>query len=365
MARIEVNHIRHSYLPNPQKDSDFALKEVHHIFEDGGAYALLGPSGCGKTTLLNIISGLLHPSHGQLLFNGKDVTNLSTQERNIAQVFQFPVIYDTMTVYDNLAFPLRNRGVPEADVDRKVRETLDMIDLAGLAKKKARGLTADQKQKISLGRGLVRSDVNAILFDEPLTVIDPHMKWVLRSQLKQLHRRFGYTMVYVTHDQTEALTFADQVVVMYDGGIVQIGTPAELFERPRHTFVGYFIGSPGMNVLPVALEGRTARLGAQRIELPGVPQTVAGKTVSGKAEAGAVELGIRPEYVRLGRDGMAVQVSKVEDLGRHKVVRANLEGREIAAVIGEDDEVPADPKVRFDPAGINIYADSWRVEMGA
>jgi glycerol transport system ATP-binding protein len=118
-------------------------------------------------------------------------------------------------------------------------------------------------------------------------------------------------------------------------------------------------------VLPVALEGRTARLGAQRIELPGVPQTVAGKTVSGKAEAGAVELGIRPEYVRLGRDGMAVQVSKVEDLGRHKVVRANLEGREIAAVIGEDDEVPADPKVRFDPAGINIYADSWRVEMGA
>ncbi|RWM10095.1 ABC transporter ATP-binding protein [Mesorhizobium sp.] len=355
MARIEVNHIRHSYLPNPKKDSDFALKEVHHTFEDGGAYALLGPSGCGKTTLLNIISGLLHPSHGQLLFNGSDVTRLSTQERNIAQVFQFPVIYDTMTVYDNLAFPLRNRRVPEADVDRKVRETLDMIDLAAMANRKARRLTADQKQKISLGRGLVRSDVNAILFDEPLTVIDPHMKWVLRSQLKQLHRRFGYTMVYVTHDQTEALTFADRVVVMYDGEIVQIGTPAELFERPRHTFVGYFIGSPGMNVLPVALEGRTAMLGAQRIELPGVP----------KAEAGAVELGIRPEYVRLGREGMTVQVSKVEDVGRHKVVRANLEGKEIAAVIGEDDEVPSEPKVRFDPAGINIYADSWRVEMGA
>ncbi|TIQ35877.1 MAG: ABC transporter ATP-binding protein [Mesorhizobium sp.] len=355
MARIEVNHIRHSYLPNPKKDSDFALKEVHHTFEDGGAYALLGPSGCGKTTLLNIISGLLHPSHGQLLFNGRDVTRLSTQERNIAQVFQFPVIYDTMTVYDNLAFPLRNRRVPEADVDRKVRETLDMIDLASMANRKARKLTADQKQKISLGRGLVRSDVNAILFDEPLTVIDPHMKWVLRSQLKQLHRRFGYTMVYVTHDQTEALTFADRVVVMYDGEIVQIGTPAELFERPRHTFVGYFIGSPGMNVLPVAIEGKTAMLGAQRIELPGVP----------KAAAGPVELGIRPEYVRLGREGMAVSVGKVEDVGRHKVVRANLEGKEIAAVIGEDDEVPAEPKVRFEPAGINIYADSWRVEMGA
>lgn len=353
MARIDVNHIRHSYLPNPASESDFALREVDHTFENGGAYALLGPSGCGKTTLLNIISGLLKPSHGQLLFDGRDVTGLSTQERNIAQVFQFPVIYDTMTVYDNLAFPLRNRGVPADAVDRRVRETLEMIDLADWAKRKARGLTADQKQKISLGRGLVRSDVNAILFDEPLTVIDPHMKWVLRSQLKQLHRRFGYTMVYVTHDQTEALTFADQVVVMYDGGIVQIGTPAELFERPKHTFVGYFIGSPGMNFLPVAVEGRKARLGDQIIELPGAP----------KGDGGAMELGIRPEYVRVGREGLQASVSKVEDIGRHKVVRASLEGQEIAAIVGEDAEIPAEPKLSFDQAGINLYADSWRVEM--
>ncbi len=355
MARIDLDHIRHAYGPNPKSPKDYALKEVHHTFEDGGAYALLGPSGCGKTTLLNIISGLLHASHGRLLFDGRDVNNLSTQERNIAQVFQFPVIYDTMTVYDNLAFPLRNRGVPEADVDRKVRETLEMTGLAEMAKKKARGLTADQKQKISLGRGLVRSDVNAILFDEPLTVIDPHMKWVLRSQLKQLHRRFGFTMVYVTHDQTEALTFAENVVVMYEGEVVQIGTPAELFERPKHTFVGYFIGSPGMNVMPVALEGRNARLGSQTIELPGAPKV---------GTAGAIELGIRPEYVRLGQTGMPVSVKKVEDIGRHKVVRASLEGRDIAAIIGEDADIPSDPKIAFDPAGINLYANSWRVEMG-
>ncbi len=355
MARIDLDHIRHAYGPNPKSPKDYALREVNHTFDDGGAYALLGPSGCGKTTLLNIISGLLHNSHGRLLFNGRDVTDLSTQERNIAQVFQFPVIYDTMTVYDNLAFPLRNRGVPEAEVDRKVKDTLAMIDLADWAKRKARGLTADQKQKISLGRGLVRSDVNAILFDEPLTVIDPHMKWVLRSQLKQLHKRFGYTMVYVTHDQTEALTFAERVVVMYDGEIVQIGTPAELFERPKHTFVGYFIGSPGMNVMPVRLDGGNAHLGGHSIALPGAP----------KAADGAIELGIRPEYVRLGRDGMPVAITKVEDIGRHKVVRATLEGREIAAILGEDEEVPAEPKVRFDPAGINLYADSWRIETGA
>ncbi len=353
MASIDLDHIRHAYGANPKSDRDYALREVDHTFENGGAYALLGPSGCGKTTLLNIISGLLHASHGRLLFDGRDVTHLSTQERNIAQVFQFPVIYDTMTVYDNLAFPLRNRGVPEAEVDRKVRETLAMIDLAEWAKRRARGLTADQKQKISLGRGLVRSDVNAILFDEPLTVIDPHMKWVLRSQLKQLHRRFGYTMIYVTHDQTEALTFAENVVVMYEGQIVQIGTPDELFERPRHTFVGYFIGSPGMNVLPVEIEGVAARLGDQVVALPSAPR--------GKAN----ELGIRPEYVKIGTEGMPVSVTKVEDIGRHKIVRATLAGREIAAIVGEDDEVPADPRVHFDPAGINLYADSWRVETGA
>jgi glycerol transport system ATP-binding protein len=352
MARIDLNHIRHAYGSNPKSDKDYALKEVHHSWEDGGAYALLGPSGCGKTTLLNIISGLIHPSHGQLLFDGVDVTNLSTQERNIAQVFQFPVIYDTMTVYDNLAFPLRNRGVPQAEIDRKVRETLEMIDLASWADKKARGLTADQKQKISLGRGLVRSDVNAILFDEPLTVIDPHMKWVLRSQLKQLHQRFGYTMVYVTHDQTEALTFAQKVVVMYDGEIVQIGTPEELFERPKHTFVGYFIGSPGMNVMPVKLSGGMAQIGSHQIQLPSPVMP---------ANAKVIELGIRPEYVRLGRTGMPVKIAKVEDIGRHKIVRTKLENQDIAIIVEEGGDIPAEPHVAFDPKGINIYADSWRV----
>jgi glycerol transport system ATP-binding protein len=328
------------------------LKEVHHEWNDGGAYALLGPSGCGKTTLLNIISGLVQPSEGRILFDGKDVTNLSTQERNIAQVFQFPVIYDTMTVYDNLAFPLRNRKIAEPEVDRRVREIIEMIGLSDWAKKKARGLTADQKQKISLGRGLVRSDVSAILFDEPLTVIDPHMKWVLRSQLKLIHKQFGFTMVYVTHDQTEALTFADKVVVMYDGQIVQIGTPAELFERPSHTFVGYFIGSPGMNVMSAKISGATATVGDQAIALPGVPK------LAGQSK---IELGIRPEFVRLGREGMPVTISKVEDIGRQKIVRAQFGAQPIAIVLREDGEIPVDAKVTFDPAAINIYADSWRV----
>lgn len=355
MARIDLEHIRHSYLPDPAGESDYALKEVHHSWKDGGAYALLGPSGCGKTTLLNIISGLLTPSRGRVLFDGNDVTALQPEQRNIAQVFQFPVVYDTMSVFQNLAFPLRNRGIGEDEVARRVSETMEMLELTVLAGRKAQGLTADLKQKISLGRGLVRADVNAILFDEPLTVIDPHMKWQLRSQLKLLHRQFGHTMVYVTHDQTEALTFADTVVVMFEGEIVQIGTPEQLFQRPSHTFVGYFIGSPGMNVLPVELDGATARLGSQSIALPAAAEI---------APDIRTEIGVRPEYVRIAARGMPVSVVKVEDIGRQKIVRATLEGHPIAAIIGEDEEVPAHAHVVFDPKGINLYADSWRVDAG-
>jgi glycerol transport system ATP-binding protein len=354
MARIDLDRIRHAYGPAPKRDADYALKSVHHGWEDSGAYALLGPSGCGKTTLLNIISGLIHPSEGRILFDGRDVTDLPTEARNIAQVFQFPVIYDTMTVRENLAFPLRNRRLPEADIRRRVDEILDMIDLTALADRRARGLTADLKQKIALGRGLVRADVAAILFDEPLTVIDPHMKWLLRSQLKQLHQRSGVTMIYVTHDQTEALTFADKVVVMHEGEIVQIGTPEELFERPAHTFVGYFIGSPGMNVMPVAVQGAEARLGGHAVALPGAPV---------RPLTGATALGVRPEYVRLGAEGLPARMIRVEDLGRHKVAWLALEGREIAAIVPEDQPIPAEPRVRFAPEGVNLYADARRVEL--
>jgi glycerol transport system ATP-binding protein len=260
MAKITFENLAHSYLPNPSGEDDYALKEINHDWVDGEAYALLGSSGCGKTTLLNIISGLLQPSQGKIFFNGDDVTDAPTAERNIAQVFQFPVVYDTMSVRDNLAFPLRNRGADAAYIAQRVQTVAKMIGMEEELGRKARGLTADAKQKISLGRGMVREDVNALLFDEPLTVIDPHLKWELRTQLKSLHHEFGHTMIYVTHDQTEALTFADKVVVMYDGRVVQIGTPEELFETPEHTFVGYFIGSPGMNLLDAKVEGASAQV---------------------------------------------------------------------------------------------------------
>ena len=195
----------HSYQRDPRTDADYALKPLDLVWEHAGAYALLGPSGCGKTTLLGILSGLLRPTRGQVLIDGRDVTQLSPRERNIAQVFQFPVLYDSMSVFDNLAFPLRNRKLPAREVEARVREVAELLDLTAELRLRASGLSGELKQRISLGRGLVRKDVAAILLDEPLTVIDPHLKWQLRRKLMEIHRELRLTLIYVTHDQLEAL----------------------------------------------------------------------------------------------------------------------------------------------------------------
>ena len=354
MAQIRFKNVRHAYPPPKGQEPVYALNQINQVWEDGGAYALLGPSGCGKTTLLNIISGLLMPTEGEILFDGVEVTHLPTSERQIAQVFQFPVVYDTMTVFDNLAFPLRNRGMDEALVKQRVDQIAEMLDLSASLKKRASGLTADGKQKISLGRGLVRSDVNAILFDEPLTVIDPHLKWQLRSKLKELHQQVGMTMIYVTHDQVEALTFADKVVVIYEGLVVQVGTPVELFNKPRHTFVGYFIGSPGMNVLPCTVENGQPVFYNSRLK---IAHPLTGE-LSGK-----LEVGIRPEFIEFAPDGIPVTIEKLEDLGRYQVATLRHESEIIKMVMKEDKVIPAEnPRIQFDPNHTRIYCDDWVVE---
>jgi glycerol transport system ATP-binding protein len=306
-------------------------------FDDGGAYALLGPSGCGKTTLLNIVSGLVRPSQGSVKFDGLDVVDKSPQQRNIAQVFQFPVIYDTMTVAENLAFPLRNRGMAPGKIKQRVARVAEMLELADKLDQRASGLPADAKQKISLGRGLVREDVSAVLFDEPLTVIDPHLKWQLRRKLKQIHHELKLTLIYVTHDQVEALTFADQVIVMTRGRAVQAGTASELFERPRHAFVGHFIGSPGMNFLPARWNGGGIEVAGQVLPGPGM-----------LAQAGAFTLGVRPEYVTLAapHDAGAVPatVTQAQDIGTYWLLTARVGSAAgdvtVRARLGPEQQVP-------------------------
>ncbi len=348
MATIKLQAIAHRY---PAAE-DYALRTVEQSCHDGGAYALLGPSGCGKTTLLNIISGLLRPSQGRVLFDEADVTDLRTEQRNIAQIFQFPVVYDTMTVAENLAFPLRNRKLARSEIETRVADVLLMLGLQHRANDKARYLNADDKQKISLGRGLVRTDVEAILFDEPLTVIDPHLKWQLRTQLKKIHQRFQHTMIYVTHDQTEALTFADQVIVMYQGEVVQTATPEQLFEKPEHTFVGRFIGSPGMNVLPCDIDGASAVFAGNRIPLQ--------RNISTGGQRH--ELGIRPEHIQLSAsEGIPFNVTSIDDAGRHKIVRGRIEETHINIVVNDGVGIPENPRIIFDTDKINLYADDYRV----
>jgi len=356
MARITLHEVAHSYVGNPKDASDYALKRIHNEWDNGGAYALLGPSGCGKTTLLNIISGLVTPSRGQVLYDGKDVTGLPPEKRNIAQVFQFPVLYDTMTVFNNLAFPLRNRKVEEREVKKRVMEIADILDLTPFLHKKAAGLAADAKQKISLGRGLVRSDVAAILFDEPLTVIDPHLKFHLRRKLKQVHEQLNLTLIYVTHDQVEALTFADQVMVMYDGELVQIGTPQELFENPTHKFVGFFIGSPGMNFLPCTIDGNIARVDGVRIMLDDDTAALAQKA------RGKMELGIRPMYLKVHTesvpDGVPATVRSIQDQGNFKILTLNMAGHTVRAHVPEDQAVPSrEAWLRFPKQWTRLFAD--------
>lgn len=356
MARIALENLRHSYMSNPSSDADYALQQIDLEWLDGGAYALLGPSGCGKSTLLNIISGLLTPTQGRVLFDDQDVTDEPPAARNIAQVFQFPVIYDTMTVYDNLAFPLRNRGVAKAQIDNRVREIAEMIDMTDMLKRRAANLTPDNKQKISMGRGLVRDDVNVIMFDEPLTVIDPHLKWKLRSKLRELHERINLTMIYVTHDQTEALTFADQVVVMDEGIVVQIGTPVELFERPKHTFVGHFIGSPGMNLLPCSVRDGQAFFNETHVPVEG------GQTA---AVGSRLEIGVRPEFVSFAPEGLPVDVIKVADAGRHRIVETRAGETSIKLFVDDGASIPdGSAHLAFDPNRTRVYADGWLAGEG-
>jgi glycerol transport system ATP-binding protein len=326
MARIELVDVGHAYggAANAGTETRWALRPMTMTWRDGGAYALLGPSGCGKTTLLNLISGLLTPTQGRILFDGKDITQLGPRERNIAQVFQFPVLYDTMTVFDNLAFPLRNRGWKEAAVRTRVSEVAELLDLAGDLKRRARGLPPDAQQKISLGRGLVRTDVAAVLLDEPLTVIDPHLKWLLRRKLKQIHQQLKVSLIYVTHDQHEAFTMSDRIGVMRDGKLIQVGAPREIYEKPATIDVAKFVGAA--NLLP----GKVVSSGV--VEISGVKFAA-----PSSAPMGDGMVMIRPERIHLGAGTQQATIERVTFAGSSLRVALDVSGIKLVAEIPNDE----------------------------
>lgn len=320
MAKIELKNIEHIYKSVKKKENKetIAIRGVNLCWEDGSANALLGPSGCGKTTLLNIISGLLKPTRGKVLFDGKDVTNLTPQEKNIAQVFQFPVNYDSMSIFGNLAFPLRNDGLPKEEIKKRVKETADIVGLTDKLYTSCKALNADDKHKVSLARNIIRRNINVLLLDEPLTDLDPHLKWSLRRKIKEVQSETKITTIYVTHDQHEALTFADKIVVMKDGRIIQIGTPEELYSNPQAPFIGYFIGSPGMNFFDCLLS-------KDKLDFEGFSINISSKTKLKLMQHGfKFQLGIRPEFVQTSKERkkgwIPLNVEIVEDIGCYKIL---------------------------------------------
>ena len=354
MAKIELSNISHSYNPNDLNPT-YALNPFSMTWENGKRYAILGPSGCGKTTMLNIVSGLVKPSKGNVLFDDNDVTNLITEERNIAQVFQFPVIYSTMTVFDNLAFPLRCRNFSEEKIEERVKSVSDTLRLSTFLNMPARKLTADQKQLISLGRGLVREDVAAVLMDEPLTVIDPDLKFRLRRNLKEINEQYKTTLVYVTHDQNEAMTFADNIIVMDQGEIVQVGLPKDLFERPKTTFVGYFIGSPAMNLFETQLHSDNS------VKINDT--TIKTNTNLSKLKNNNIKLGIRSEFVKVAKDEsenlLEVNIQKIEDFGNFKLLTAKMGQLTIKSKINREIEIPNNTiKLHFPAEKCCVYQDN-------
>lgn len=316
MAKIELKDITHIY--KQREKETCALQKLNLTFEDGVAGALLGPSGSGKTTLLNILSGLIRPTSGYVLFDGRDVTDLPTESRNIAQLFQFPVVYDSMNVYNNLAFPLRNRKIAEAKVDARVHEVAELLNLSDVLFLMPKQLGPGERQLVALGRGIVREDTKVILLDEPMTQIDLHQRWFLRRELSKVQSKMGVTMIYVTHDQYEALTFAEKVAVMCDGRVVQAGGPEDLYDNPQSPFVGYFVGTPGMNIFDCAICGEnldfqdfSLDLSSSRIAVPA-------------AEGAQLQLGIRPEFVHCSpteRNGwIPAKVKLIENMGEFRIL---------------------------------------------
>lgn len=256
MAEIRLDSVDFRY-PGAAADTLHGL-DLH--VADGEAHALLGASGAGKTTLLNLLSGLLTPTGGRVLFNGEDVSHKAGRERHLSQVFQFPVLYESLTVAQNLAFPLKTRGAVALDVTERTRHVARELEIEALLDRKPGRLSLFEKQLVAVGKALVRPDVSVVLLDEPLTAVEPHVKWQLRQTLRRAQHDLGVTMIYVTHDQTEALTFADRVTVLTESGILQSGTPEEIYQTPAHPFVGHFVGSPGMNFVPA----QVADLGTDR-----------------------------------------------------------------------------------------------------
>lgn len=326
------------------------IKGVDLAVEQGEFIIFVGPSGCGKSTLLRMIAGLEETSRGQIMIAGRDATAEPPSKRGLAMVFQSYALYPHMSVRDNMGFSLKAAGVPKAELDRQVNEAAKVLKLEPFLDRRPRDLSGGQRQRVAIGRSIVR-EPTAFLFDEPLSNLDAALRVEMRYEIAKLHQTLKATMIYVTHDQVEAMTLADRIVVLDGGHIAQVGSPRELYERPANLFVAQFIGSPRMNVMPCTAEGASFALPGQ------------GGGAYGRSRA-AVSLGIRPEHIEMapvGAGHLDGVVDVLEYLGSDTfvIVECGEAGKVTVRIAGDTDLAPGDPcSLNFQAPHLHFFDES-------
>jgi len=336
-----------------------ALAPLDLHVADGDFLALLGPSGCGKTTALRLLAGLERPTGGRIFIGERDVTFLPTKVRDIAMVFQSYALYPHLKVADNIAYPLRVRKVDTAERVRQVRKVAELLGLEDYLERRPAQLSGGQRQRVALGRAIVREPL-AFLFDEPLSNLDAQLRVETRVELSRLHRKLGATMVYVTHDQSEALTLGDRIAVLKEGVLQQIATPMELYQRPANKFVAGFIGSPAMNFIEGVIQrSADSGRGAGMCTFKGIDLTI--DVPCGGEMRGRVFLGVRPQHIEVSGDGEnrpRAEVGVVEPMGNELIVYVTLSGgdRLVAVAPPQERIKPGDiVSIRIRPEGVHLF----------
>ena len=355
MASVAIRDVKKAF------GSTQVIHGVNISIDDGAFVVLVGPSGCGKSTLLRMIAGLENITGGEIRIGERVVNNVPPKERDIAMVFQNYALYPHMTVAANMGFSLRLRGAPKSEIDERVDRAAAILGLKPLLERFPRQLSGGQRQRVAMGRAIVR-DPQVFLFDEPLSNLDAKLRVAMRTEIKELHQRLKTTTVYVTHDQIEAMTMADKIVVMHDGIVEQIGTPLELYDKPDNQFVAGFIGSPAMNFL----HGKVKANGSAGFEGPNGVKLPLG-TAPANSDGRPAVYGIRPEHFTIADDGADAEIVVVEPTGSETQVFAKLGGEEIVAVFRERHKFEPGDKVRLkpDPSLVHLFDEATGKRLNA
>ncbi|MBX9454783.1 MAG: sn-glycerol-3-phosphate import ATP-binding protein UgpC [Rhizobium sp.] len=353
MARIEINQVSKVY-----SNGMTAVDNINIDVADGEFIVLVGPSGCGKSTLLRMVAGLEDISSGEVKIGSKVVNKTDPADRDIAMVFQNYALYPHMTVHDNLAYGLKNRGTPKPEIAARVAEAAKMLELEPYLDRKPRALSGGQRQRVAMGRAIVRKPA-AFLFDEPLSNLDAKLRVSMRGEIRKLQRRLGTTSIYVTHDQLEAMTLADRLVVLNAGQIEQIGSPLDIYHKPASTFVAGFIGSPAMNLLKVTRSGDGWQVGSQ--PLPGArPQTT----------AAMLTIGLRAENLAItpaDADGLTMKLDYIEELGAQRLLHGTVDGQALVVATAAEDAFADDIRIAIAPRDLHYFdaVSGKRIEGGS